>query len=107
MNVLQLLYARLLLDSPSAPSTLNLDIWIEGAATSTRIEIRNGNPISTSTSIVQLDLGLGNTIHLRGNFTTVNQVATLNLKLEICTMPESMGACVYYPIMLELTSSQP
>ncbi|MEM2208357.1 MAG: hypothetical protein QXG17_06685 [Sulfolobales archaeon] len=105
VNVLQLLYARLLLDSLSVPSTLNLDIWIEGAATSTRIEIRKGNPISTSTSTVQLDLGLGNTIHLRGNFTTVNQVATLNLKLEICTMPGSMGACVYYPITLDLTSS--
>ncbi|MEM1668612.1 MAG: hypothetical protein QXM53_08150 [Thermofilaceae archaeon] len=105
VNVFQLLYARLLLDSLSAPSTLNLDLWIEGAATSTRIEIRNGNPISTSTSIVQLNLGLGNTIHLRGNFTTVNQVATLSLKLEICTMPGSMGACVFYPITLDLTSS--
>jgi len=105
VNVFQLLYARLLLDSFSAPSTLNLDLWIEGAATSTRIGIRNGNPISTSTSIVQLNLGLGNTIYLRGNFTSANQVARLNLKLEICTMPGSMGVCVYYPIALELTSS--
>ncbi|MEM3647245.1 MAG: hypothetical protein QW334_03770 [Thermofilum sp.] len=97
----QVLYARLILDSASAPPTLNLDIWLEGATSSTSITIRDGVPTTTSTSIVQLNLGRGNSISLNGYFTATGQTATLNLKLELCTMPGGAGACVYYPVVID------
>ncbi|MEM2370532.1 MAG: hypothetical protein QXH51_06485 [Candidatus Bathyarchaeia archaeon] len=97
----QVLYTRLILDSASAPPTLNLDIWLEGATSSTSITIRDGVPTTTSTSIVQLNLGLGNSVSLNGYFTATGQTATLNLKLELCTMPGGAGACVYYPVVID------
>ncbi|MEM0002208.1 MAG: hypothetical protein QW211_04870, partial [Desulfurococcaceae archaeon] len=104
VNASQVLYARLILDSYTAPATLNLDAWIEGTSSSTSIAVRNGVPVSTSTSIVQLSTGLGNTVYLSGYFTSTSQSAVLNFKLELCTMPGGMGACVYYPIVLNLSS---
>lgn len=104
VNTSQALYARLLLNSISAPETLKLDIWIEGAFRSTNVTIRDGTPVSTSTNIVQLNIGLNNNVTLAGYFTSTGQSATLNLKLELCTAPEGKGACVYYPIVLNLSS---
>ncbi|MEM4953395.1 MAG: hypothetical protein QXR51_04730 [Desulfurococcaceae archaeon] len=104
VNASQVLYARLILDSYTAPATLNLDAWIEGTSSSTSIIIRSGVPVSTSTSIVQLSTGLGNSVYLSGYFTSTSQSAVLNFKLELCTMPGGMGACVYYPIVLNLSS---
>ncbi|MEM4489219.1 MAG: hypothetical protein QXK88_10595, partial [Desulfurococcaceae archaeon] len=81
VNASQVLYARLILDSYTAPATLNLDAWIEGTSSSTSIIIRSGVPVSTSTSIVQLSTGLGNTVYLSGYFTSTSQSAVLNFKL--------------------------
>ncbi len=104
VNAFQLLYARLVLDTLSAPSTLNLDVWIEGATNSTSILVRNGVPVATSTSIVQLNPGLGNTIHFSGYFASTSQSAVLNLKLELCTTATGAGACVCYPLNLTIHS---
>jgi len=104
VNAFQLLYARLVLDTLSAPSTLNLDVWIEGATNSTSISVRNGVPVATSTSIVQLNPGLGNTIHFSGYFASTSQSAVLNLKLELCTTATGAGACVCYPLNLTIHS---
>ncbi|MEM1772974.1 MAG: hypothetical protein QXQ71_04045, partial [Desulfurococcaceae archaeon] len=70
MNASQVLYARLILDAYTAPETLNLDVWLEGATGSTSIIIRSGVPVSTSTSRVQLNLGPENSVALSGYFTT-------------------------------------
>ncbi|MEM5833625.1 MAG: hypothetical protein QXF04_03730, partial [Candidatus Aenigmatarchaeota archaeon] len=83
----QVLYARLILDAYTAPGTLNLDVWLEGAIESTSILIRRGVPLLTSTSRVQLNLGPENSVALSGYFTTTEQTATLQLKLELCTAP--------------------
>ncbi|MEM4717521.1 MAG: hypothetical protein QXE81_02020 [Desulfurococcaceae archaeon] len=104
VNTSQLLYARLILDTYTSLATLNLDVWIEGVSTSTSISVRNGVPVETSTSIVQLRLGLGNTIDLRGYFTGQGQSATLSLKLELCTSSDGAGACVRYPVLIVVTS---
>lgn len=104
LNTTQVLYARLVLDSLSTPATLNLDAWIEGATKSTNITIRNGVPASTSTSIIQLNLGLNNNLTLSGHFTAAGQYATLQLKLELYTAPGGMGACVRYPLTVMLRS---
>jgi len=101
----QILYARLILDSLSVSTTLSLDIWLEGMTTSTSIMIRGGMPILTSTNVIQLDFGVNNFIAFSGYFTTAGQSATLYLRLELCTAPDGMGACVYYPIRLEVGSS--
>lgn len=100
----QTLYARLIIDSVSAPSTLNLDIWLEGVVKSTNATVRNGLPISASTSIVPLNLGGKDPIVLSGYFTATNQLAKLSLKLELCTAPGGRGACVQYPLLLNLAS---
>ncbi|MEM1612067.1 MAG: hypothetical protein QXH02_01780 [Desulfurococcaceae archaeon] len=104
VNASQLLYARLILDAYTSPPTLNLDAWIEGTSDSTSISMRSGVPVTTSTSIVQLSLGLGNSIVLSGYFTATGQTAMLNLKLELCTGLGGSGACVYYPLSTELKS---
>ncbi|MEM0469495.1 MAG: hypothetical protein QXJ26_01625 [Desulfurococcaceae archaeon] len=104
VNASQLLYARLILDAYTSPPTLNLDAWIEGTSDSTSISMRSGVPVTTSTSIVQLSLGLGNSIVLSGYFTATSQTAMLNLKLELCTGLGGSGACVYYPLSTELKS---
>jgi len=104
VNASQLLYARLILDAYTSPQTLNLDVWIEGTSNSTSISMRSGVPVATSTSIVQLSLGLGNSIVLSGYFTATSQTAMLNLKLELCTGLGGSGACVYYPLSAELKS---
>ena len=104
VNAFQLLYARLVLDTLSASSTLNLDVWIEGATNSTNISVRNGVPVATSTSIVQLNPGLGNTIHFSGYSASTSQSAVLNLKLELCTTATGAGACVCYPLNLTIHS---
>ncbi|MEM0247479.1 MAG: hypothetical protein QXW53_07225 [Desulfurococcaceae archaeon] len=104
VNASQLLYARLILDAYTSPQTLNLDAWIEGTSDSTSISMRSGVPVTTSTSIVQLSLGLGNSIVLSGYFTATGQTAMLNLKLELCTGLGGSGACVYYPLSTELKS---
>ncbi|MEM4770227.1 MAG: hypothetical protein QXL49_01365 [Acidilobaceae archaeon] len=100
----QILYARLILDSASALPTLNLNIWIEGATSSTSIIIKDGVPIADSTSLVQLNLGAGNSISISGYFTATDQLATLNLKLKLCTVSNEAGACIYYPIVLSVNS---
>ncbi|MEM1703493.1 MAG: hypothetical protein QXQ31_05520 [Zestosphaera sp.] len=101
----QVLYARLILDNVSAPDTLNLSLWLEGVARSTSITIVDGVPISTSTSVVRLNLGLNNSIALAGYFSATGQTATLDLRLELCTAEGGLGACVYYPIELEIRSA--
>lgn len=101
VNSSQVLYARLVFESISAPPTLNLDIWLEGATRSTNVSIRNGVPVLASTSTVQLNLELGNTEHLSGYFTSTNQAAVLNLKLELCTMPEAWVHVYIIPLCLK------
>ncbi|MEM1668260.1 MAG: hypothetical protein QXM53_06340 [Thermofilaceae archaeon] len=104
VNAGQVLYARLILDPYTAPETLNLDVWLEGATRSTSILIRGGALIVDSTSRVQLNLGPENTVALSGYFTTIGQTATLHLRLELCTAPGGSGACAYYPIVLIVRS---
>lgn len=104
VHAAQVLYARLLLDEVSAPSTLNADLWVAGVAESTRIEIRNGAPVTTSTSEVRLALGGGNHLVFSGYFTAAGQSAALRMRLELCTGPGGTGACVYYPVWLTLLS---
>lgn len=104
INTSQTLYARLIIESLQAPTTLNLDIWLEGVGSSTSITIRNGSLITSSTNVIQLNLGSGNSISVSGYFTTTGQTATLTLKLELCTLPGSAGVCVYYPIFISLSS---
>ncbi|MEM1696853.1 MAG: hypothetical protein QXQ90_09715 [Desulfurococcaceae archaeon] len=104
VNAGQVLYARLILDAYTAPETLNLDVWLEGATGSTSILIRSGVPVSTSTSRVQLNLGPENSIALSGYFTTTEQTAILYLRLELCTAPDGRGACAYYPIVVIVRS---
>ncbi|MEM4758688.1 MAG: hypothetical protein QW073_05160 [Desulfurococcaceae archaeon] len=104
VNASQALYARLILDAYTAPESLNLDIWIEGSTKSTNILVRSGVPISTLTSIVQLNTGQENSIAVSGHFTATGQTATLHLKLELCTLPGGGGACVYYSVTLTLSS---
>jgi len=72
VNSSQVLYARLILDSISAPSALNADIWLEGFTKSTSITIKSGAPISASTSIVRLNLGLNNSIILTSYFSATS-----------------------------------
>ncbi|MEM2151683.1 MAG: hypothetical protein QW294_06065 [Candidatus Bathyarchaeia archaeon] len=105
VNSSQVLYARLILDSISAPSALNADIWLEGFTKSTSITIESGAPISASTSIIRLNLGLNNSIILTGYFSATGQTATLYLRLELRTAEEGLGVCIYYPIRLDIASS--
>ncbi|MEM4528817.1 MAG: cation-transporting P-type ATPase, partial [Desulfurococcaceae archaeon] len=104
LNTTQVLYARLILDAFTTSYALNLDMWIEGITSSTNISIRNGVPVSTFTSIVQLNLGGNNFIALSGYFTAMNEMAVVKLKLELCTALGGQGACVYYPVELILSS---
>ncbi|MEM4487993.1 MAG: hypothetical protein QXK88_04225 [Desulfurococcaceae archaeon] len=104
VNASQTLYARLLLDSVFGSTSLNLDIWIEGTTRSTNVTVEGGASVSTSTSRVQLNLGLENHIALWGYFTGGGQSSVLYLRLELCTSPEDMGSCAYYPISLNLSS---
>ncbi|MCS7139636.1 MAG: hypothetical protein NZ940_02895 [Candidatus Nezhaarchaeota archaeon] len=104
VNTSQQLYARLILENISAPTTLNASLWLIGSINSTSIEIWSGVPLTRTTNIVALNLGLNNSLALSGYFATTGQNATLWLKLEFCTLPDGRGACFYYPIRLELRS---
>ncbi|MEM3815787.1 MAG: hypothetical protein QW341_02960 [Candidatus Bathyarchaeia archaeon] len=81
---------------------MNADIWLEGFTKSTSITIKSGAPISASTSIVRLNLGLNNSI--TGYFSATGQTATLYLKLELYTAEGELGACIHYPIRLDIKS---
>ncbi|MEM1541911.1 MAG: hypothetical protein QW101_02910 [Ignisphaera sp.] len=104
ISVNQALYTRLLLVHVSTPTTLNLDLWIESTTRTTNISIRNGVPIYSSTNQAQLNIGGANYLILSGYFTTGGQTATLQFKLEVCTEPNNMGICTYYPLTLQLLS---
>ncbi|MEM4654500.1 MAG: hypothetical protein QXL34_03300 [Thermosphaera sp.] len=100
----QPVFARLILDSYVSPASLNLDVWIEAATTSTSISVRSGVPLGTSTSIVQLNIGEGNVVYLSGYFTEQGRSATLSLKLELCSLNDGAGACVRYPMKIVVSS---
>ncbi|MEM4812960.1 MAG: hypothetical protein QXW24_01965 [Ignisphaera sp.] len=104
ISINQILYTRLLLIHASTPTTLDLDLWIEGTSRSTNISIRSGVPISLSTDQIQLNIDEANYLVLSGYFTTDSQIAKLELKLEICVEPNAMGVCIYYPLTLQLLS---
>lgn len=100
----QTFYAKLILVNISAPTTLNLDLWVIGVNKSSNITIRDGIPFTDSTDILKLYAGELYYVTLSGYFSNASQLAILNMKLELCTAPSNMGACVYYPIALELRS---
>lgn len=104
VNSSQPLYARLILDNALAPPSLSVDVWLEGASTSTAIRITNGVPVETETSLVQMKLGLNNSMVLSGGFSASGQTAVLYLRLALCTSSEQNPVCVYYPITLSLSS---
>lgn len=101
VNAPRVLHARLLLEGISAPQSLNLDIRLEGAARSTNVTIRGGVPVTYSTSVVQLNVGPGDTVKLSGYFTASGEAA-LYLRLELRVLPDGEGACVSYPVWLAL-----
>lgn len=105
INASQPLYARLILVNTSINSSLNLDIWLEGSTRSTNISIRDGLPVVNTTNSIQFHTGLNNWVGIAGFFTATGRSAKLSLRLELCTGPGGLGACVYYPINLSLYST--
>lgn len=102
----QILYAKLSLPI-SPPLTLNLGVWLEGVARLTNITVRGGSSVSTSTNVVQLNLGLNNFIILLGYFMAIGRIVIIVIqyfRLGFCTVLGGMDICVYYSIMLEARS---
>lgn len=102
-SIPQILYAKLSLPI-SPPPTLNLGVWLEGVARLTNITVRGGSSVSTSTNVVQLNLGLNDFIILLGYFMDIGRIVIQYFRLGFCTVLGGMDTCVYYSIMLEARS---
>ena len=101
-------YARLLLDSLSSISaslTLNVTISLSPTASaSPPIQIVSGAPTTWATGWVTLSPGQTAYIYLSGYHSSAPSSSTLNLLLQYCSAPGEMGACVYYPVTLNVYS---
>jgi len=98
------LQARLIIASITAPTTLYATITLSSITTSSSIVITAGNPSSSSTGYVPITANNLAYVNASGYFTAPAQTATVNLYLELCTLPSSQGACTYYPVILTLKS---
>lgn len=101
-------YARLILDSSSSISaslTLNVTISLSPTASAfPPIQIVSGAPTTWATGWVTLTPGQTAYIYLSGYHSSAPSSSTLNLLLQYCSAPGEMGACVYYPVTLNVYS---
>jgi hypothetical protein len=101
-------YARLLLDSSSTISaslTLNVTISLSPTASaSPPIQIVSGAPTTWATEWVTLSPGQTAYVYLSGYHSSAPSSSTLSLLLQYCSAPGEMGACVYYPVTLNVYS---
>jgi hypothetical protein len=101
-------YARLILDSSSSISaslTLNVTISLSPTASaSPPIQIVSGAPTTWATGWVTLSPGQTAYIYVSGYHSSAPSSSTLSLLLQYCSAPGEMGACVYYPVTLNVYS---
>jgi hypothetical protein len=101
-------YARLILDSSSTISaslTLNVTISLSPTeSASPPIQIVSGAPTTWATGWVTISPGQTAYIYLSGYHSSAPSSSTLSLLLQYCSAPDEMGACVYYPVTLNVYS---
>ncbi|MEM3229275.1 MAG: hypothetical protein QXP26_02415 [Fervidicoccaceae archaeon] len=98
-------YASLSLSSYSLSSNHSGSIYLlsQGGASSTLITFSSGIPGSYSTSEISLLPGSGNAI-IASISSSGSGTSSLNLNLIYCTISGGQGACVYYPITVQVIS---
>ncbi|MEM3640181.1 MAG: hypothetical protein QXL07_06475 [Fervidicoccaceae archaeon] len=98
-------YASLSLSSYSLSSNHSGSIYLlsQGGASSTSITFSSGIPGSYSTSEISLLPGSGNAI-IASISSSGSGTSSLNLNLIYCTISGGQGACVYYPITVQVIS---
>ena len=105
INASERIHASLLLKSLDSPGGLNVEITLTNlTSTSTPITVENSIVTSSSTSEVIFDVPPPGYTSGRINISTskVQGNHTLWLELRYCTLPGSLGPCVYYNITLTI-----
>lgn len=96
------LYARLILSSTSSVSSLtSASVNIDSA--SQAITISSGSIQTGATSWVSIASGSSTPIQLSLTMPPSGS-AELDLLLEACTQQNELGACIYYPVVVKITS---
>ena len=101
-------YARLLLDGSSYLSPgLNLNVTLASSPTTTAyptVQIVNGLPVSWASGWLTINAGQTAYVYLWGYHSSSPSSSTLDMYLEYCSAPGGMGACVYYPLLINVYS---
>jgi len=102
-------YARLLLNDQSSLSPgLYLNVTLSSSPTdvaSPSIRIVDGTPVSPATGWLTINPGQTVYVYMWGYSSSSPSSSVLHIYLEYCSAPGGMGACVYYPITMNVYSS--
>lgn len=98
-------YARLLLVNYTGSLTLTANITLYNSThISQPIRIVSGAPTNMFTDWVLIPAGSSGGVSFTGYFTSSGQTGTIRLLLQYCTLPNEGGACVYYPVEINVSS---
>lgn len=101
----KLYYVHLILSPQSSLDRLTANISLADGVSAKNITIVNGAVISDATSWITMQPGATVNAVLSAYFPSIGFAATLYILLEYSTLPGGQGACVYYPIELNLNAA--
>ncbi len=103
----RILYARLELEAATADPSLNASLWLVNstAGETSHITIVNGAPSTTETGWIAVAPSPEGyyALLVRANVSKTSSTnSVIELTLKYCTLPQGMGACVSYPVILTI-----